>query len=138
MTDDVAIGLAEEVLAPGRTAVAVTGRRRSKIGTHAFLIAICAIWIFPLAWTVYTSLRPYGETARLGYVSVGGIYNFDNFGKAVQGMDLWLHLFDTLIVVVPAVILVLLLASMLAFAVARYSFRFNLALLMLFGLGLFD
>ena len=47
----------------------------------------------------------------------------------------WLHLFDTLVVVVPAVILVLFLASMLAFAVSRYSFRFNLALLMLFTAG---
>jgi multiple sugar transport system permease protein len=138
MTDDVAaVGIAKEVLSGGRTSEVVTGKRRSKTGTHAFLIAICAVWIFPLAWTVYTAFRPYADTAgnERGYVSIGGAYNLDNFGKAIQGMDLWLHLFDTLIVVVPAMILVLFLASMLAFAVARYSFRFNLALLMLFTAG---
>jgi multiple sugar transport system permease protein len=136
MTDDVApVGLADELLAPSRTASVVSGRRKSKVGTHAFLIVICAIWLFPLAWTVYTALRPYGDTAKLGYVSIGGTYNLDNFVNAAKGMELWLHLFDTLIVVVPGVLLVLGLASMLAFAVARYSFRFNIALLMLFTAG---
>jgi multiple sugar transport system permease protein len=50
-------------------------------------------------------------------------------------MELMPHLFNTLVVVVPAVIVVLFLASMLAFAVSRYSFRFNVALLMLFTAG---
>lgn len=136
MTDEVATTqLAHEVLTGGRSTEVVTGRRRSKTGTHFFLILICATWIFPLAWTLYTSLRPYGDTAKLGYVSVGGTYSLDNFFNAAQGMDLWLHLFDTLVVVVPAMIIVLFLASMLAFAVSRYSFRFNVALLMLFTAG---
>ena len=36
---------------------------------------------------------------------------------------------------VPAVIIVLLIASVVAFAVSRFSFRFNLFLLMLFTAG---
>jgi len=110
-------------------------RHRPKYGTHAFLIAMTVLWVFPLAWTVYTAFRPYSDTAALGYVSIGGSYNLDNFFKAADGMDLWLHLFDTLIVVVPAMILVLFFASMIAFAVSRYSFRFNVAMLMLFTAG---
>jgi multiple sugar transport system permease protein len=112
-----------------------TKRRRPHYGTHAFLIAICVLWIFPLAWTLYTSFRPYGETARLGYVSVGGAYNLDNFVKAWTDAQLLSHFVNTLIVVVPAMILVLFFASMIAFAVSRYSFRFNIALLMLFTAG---
>ncbi len=137
MTDDVGTaGLAAEVLSGSRSRDVVTGKRkRPHFGTHAFLIAIAILWFFPLGWTIYTSLRPYRDTAALGYVSFGGTYSLDNFFRAAQGMDLWLHLFDTLIVVVPAMILVLFLASMLAFAVARYSFRFNVALLMLFTAG---
>jgi multiple sugar transport system permease protein len=137
MTEDVGtVGLAAEVLTGSRKAEVVTGkRRRRRYGTHAFLIAIAVLWFFPLGWTIYTSLRPYGETNRLGYFSVGGTYSLDNFFNAAKGMDLWLHLFDTLVVVVPAMVLVLFLASMLAFAVSRYSFRFNIALLMLFTAG---
>ena len=124
------------VLAHTRTDEPVTGRRRRpRYATHLFLIAISVLWLFPLAWTIYTSFRPYADTARLGYVSVGGTYSLDNFFKAAQGMDLWQHLFDTLIVVVPAMILVLWFASMIAVAVSRYSFRFNIALLMLFTAG---
>jgi multiple sugar transport system permease protein len=137
MTDEAGAELlTAEALATAHTTDVVTGkRRRSRYWTHIFLIAISVLWIFPLAWTIYTAFRPYGETARLGYVSIGGTYNLDNFGRAAQGMELWLHLFDTLIVVVPALILVLFLASMLAVAVSRYSFRFNIALLMLFTAG---
>jgi multiple sugar transport system permease protein len=117
-----------------RTAEAVR-RHRPRYGTHAFLIAIAVLWVFPLAWAVYTSLRPYGETARLGYVSVGGAYNFDNFVNAWNQAELPHFYLNTLIIVIPAMILVLFFASMIAFAVSRYSFRFNLAMLMLFTAG---
>ncbi len=109
--------------------------RRPKFGTHAFLIAICVLWVFPLAWTAYTAFRPYGETARLGYVSIGGTYNLANFFKAWTDAELPLHFLNTLIVVVPAMILVLFFASMIAVAVSRYSFKFSVALLMLFTAG---
>jgi ABC-type Fe3+ transport system permease subunit len=44
-------------------------------------------------------------------------------------------LLEHLIILIPAVIVVLLLASAIAFAVSRFSFRFNLFLLMLFTAG---
>jgi multiple sugar transport system permease protein len=124
-----------DVLTRTETTTVVGRKRRRRYGTHAFLIAIAVLWAFPLAWAIYTSLRPYGDTARLGYVSIGGAYNFDNFVRAWDRAELPLHLFDTLVIVVPAMVLVLLFASMIAFAVSRYSFRFNLALLMLFTAG---
>jgi len=106
-----------------------------RVALHAFLIGIAAIWLFPLVWGVYTSLRPYSDTARLGYVSIGGNYNLNNFVKAFTQADLPHYYLNTLIIVIPAMVLVLLFASMVAFAVSRYSFRFNLALLMLFTAG---
>ncbi len=124
-----------DAIARAEPIVGTRRRRRTRVFTHLFLIVVSLIWLFPLAWAVYTSLRPYGETARLGYFSIGGTYSLDNFPKAIAGMDLWLHLFDTLIVVVPAMILILWFASMIAFAVSRYSFKFNITLLMLFTAG---
>lgn len=112
-------------------------RRPRRLLLHAFLIGMCALWLFPLAWAVYTSLRPYSDTARsaYGYISIGGAYNFDNFVNAWDRANLPQYYLNTLLVVVPAVIVVLLLSSMVAFAVARFSFRFNVALLMLFTAG---
>ena len=82
-------------------------------------------------------LRPYGDTGgnARGYVSIGGAYGFQNFVNAWTRVDIPKYFGNTMIVVVPAVILTLLLASMVAFAVSRYSWRFNLVLLMLFTAG---
>ncbi len=116
----------------------VSGKhRRPHYFTHAFLIVVSLLWFMPLGWAVYTSLRPYADTGgnARGYFSIGGAYNLDNFFKAWDQAQLPLHFVNTIVVVVPALILILLFSSMVAVAVSRYSFRFNLAMLMLFTAG---
>src|SRR6266498_1060572 len=76
--------------------------------------------VAPLVWTVYTSLRPYQDTFRLGYFSIGGHYGFGNFTNAWNQADLIRFYGNTLIVTVPAVVLTLLLASFVAFAVSHH------------------
>jgi multiple sugar transport system permease protein len=118
--------------------VAVARKRRlrpGRFGLHAFLIAISALWLFPLLWTVYTSLRPYGDTARDGYVSIATSLTFQNYFNAWDQGRIPMFFLNTIIILIPAVIIVLLLASAIAFAVSRFSFRFNLFLLMLFTAG---
>jgi len=112
----------------------LTGQR---VALHAFLVTVSIAWLFPLVWAIYTSLRPYGDTAgnARGYFSIGGSYNFDNFVNAWNQAELPHFYFNTFVIVVPAVLTVLLFASMVAFAVSRYSFRFNLVLLMIFTAG---
>jgi multiple sugar transport system permease protein len=99
---------------------------------HGFLLAISVVWLLPLAWAVFTSLRPYEDTARNGYVSLPSVLNLDNFVQAWNQAELFRYFLNTAVIVVPAVILVLFLGSMMAFSVSRYSWRFNLSLLMLF------
>lgn len=125
---------------PGRpaTPAAAAPRRRirpQRILLHAFLITTSLIWLAPVLWAVYTSLRPYGDTARLGYVTIGGTYDLQNYVDAWTKAELPKYFLNTIIIVVPAVFLVLLLAAMVAFAVSRYSWRFNVLLLMLFTAG---
>lgn len=114
------------------TGTAARDKKLRRYGLHAFLIAISLIWLLPLAWAVYTSFRPYEETNRLGYVSIGGAYNFDNYIYAWTQGELIKYFINTVIILVPAVVLVLFLASMMAFTVSRYSWRLNLILLMVF------
>ncbi len=111
------------------------GRRTKRIKRtvlHAFLIVMSLVWLFPLAYAVYTSFRPFAETAKLGYVSLPQHLTFDNYVHAWVQADLPKFFLNTVIIVVPAMIIVLFLASMMAFAVSRYSFRFNVGLLLLF------
>jgi multiple sugar transport system permease protein len=112
-------------------------RRRSairwpRIGMHVFLIVAALLWLAPVLWTLYTSLRPYSETARKGYVSLPEHITFDNYSNAWTQGDIPHYFLNSLYITVPAVILTLFLASCVAFVVARMSFRFNVAMLILF------
>lgn len=120
------------VLAPARHRRRI---RPARVLLHIFLAVVSLVWLVPVLWAVYTSFRPYGETARLGYVSIGGTYGLQNYIDAWAKADLPKYFANTIIIVLPAIVLVLLLSSMLAFAVSRFSWRFNLGLLMLFTAG---
>ena len=129
--------MTENALAYQQSAVATNARRRKTLrraGLQAFLIAMSLIWLLPLLWALYTSFRPYEDTAGdpRGYVSIGGAYNLDNYISAWTQGELPKYFLNTVIIMVPAVILVLFLASMMAFTVSRYSWRLNLILLMVF------
>ncbi|WP_078864035.1 MULTISPECIES: carbohydrate ABC transporter permease [unclassified Streptomyces] len=102
---------------------------------HTFLVITCLIWIAPLIYALYTALRPYEDTQRLGYVSVGGHYNLHNFTAAWQQAELPHYFWNSALITVPALIITLLLSSMVAFVVARFRFRINIALLVLFTAG---
>ena len=109
--------------------------KRSRVALHAFLIVVCSIWIFPLLWAVYISLRPLGDTALHGDFSLPSTLNFQNFIDAWTQANLPYYYLNTLIVAVPAVAITLLLSSMLAFALTRANTRFNLFMLLLFTAG---
>ena len=111
------------------------GKTVRRAALHAFLIVSCGIWLLPVLWAVYTSLRPYADTAARGYVSLPNGMNLDNYINAWNQANLLQHYLNTLIVVIPAVILTIGLASMVAFAVSRYSWRFNVLVLLLFTAG---
>ena len=70
---------------PRQRAVTAYRRRRlrpARVVLHAFLIGTCLVWLAPLLWAVYTSLRPYADTAERGYVSLPGKLGFSNFTTA--------------------------------------------------------
>ena len=74
-----------------KPAVAIRPRRRirwQRVALHAFLIALAALWLFPLAWVAYTALRPISDTIVNGYVSLPSTLNFDNFISAWNQAEL--------------------------------------------------
>jgi multiple sugar transport system permease protein len=115
-----------------------TGQVRPKWrtrGLQIFLLVTALVWLAPLIWAFYTSLRPFEETFIRGYFSFGGEYNLDNYSQAWQDAEMLKYFINTLIITVPAVFITLLFSSAAAFALSRFSFRFNLILLMLFTAG---
>ncbi len=113
-------------------------RNKQKIKDRyiSLFIGIFAIlWIFPILWTLWSSFRPYSEIRARGTFSMPEEFGFFNYTTAISRMELPTYLYNSFIITVPAVFLTLLFGSLIAFVVSRYSFRFNVAMLLLFTAG---
>ena len=109
--------------------------RWQRLILHAFLITMAIVWMFPILWTLFTALRPYGDTIRDGYVSFPRTLTLDNFFKAWTDAEIPKYFLNTMIVAIPGVTLTLFVSSMLGFVFSRFSFKANLLLLMMFTAG---
>ena len=113
-----------------------TGRvRPARVALHAFLITTAVVWMIPIIGAIYVAFRPYGETSKNGIFTWPKKLMLSNFTGAFKQGEMARHFWVTMLIVVPALVLTLMLASFMAFAVSRYSFKFNLALLVLFTAG---
>jgi multiple sugar transport system permease protein len=124
--------------APVAVAAAKTRRSRirwQRVVLYVFLTVLALVWLFPILWTLLQALRPYGDTISDGYVSWPKHLSLDNFVAAWQQGELGGYFINTIIIAVPAVIGTLWISSMLGFLFARFSFRANILLLMLFTAG---
>jgi multiple sugar transport system permease protein len=122
---------------PAGSNAAETGSRRGKrhYGTHIFLAVMAVIWLIPLLWTLFTALRPKADTDKYGYFSLQGSFSFDNFVQAWNQGGFSKYFWNSVLITVPSVILTLFLASLMAFAVSRFSWKFNVTLLIMFTAG---
>ncbi|MGI5397562.1 carbohydrate ABC transporter permease [Streptomyces sp. CA-251251] len=123
---------------PERRAAAPAGspsRPRRDTGRHLLLATVSVAWLVPLLWAVYTSLRPYGDTARHGYFSWPRSLSLENFTDAWSQSGMPHFFWNSLLITVPAVLGTLLFSAAVAFFVTRFDFRLNLALLILFTAG---
>jgi multiple sugar transport system permease protein len=106
--------------------------RRSRVGLHVFLALTTLLWVSPIVWAIFTALRPYADTSQYGYVSWPKHLNFDNFKNAYTQADLPHYFFNSIIVAIPAIVIILLFSSALAFVVSRLSYWWNVPLLIFF------
>lgn len=121
---------ASPTTATSPTRTGAGGSRRGTVAT--VVVAVLALaWLFPLFWAVLNSFRDYSYTVENGYLSLGG-WTVQNYQDAWTGGDLGKHFLNSLIITVPAVLLTLFLSSLMAFVLARFSFRFGLTLLGVF------
>jgi multiple sugar transport system permease protein len=109
--------------------------RISNVLASSFIFVAAMVWILPVVWAFYTSLRPYNETAKYGYVSLPHHLTTTNFTTAWRQSGMLKYFVNSVIVTVPAVILTLVLASFVAYILSRFNFRMNIPLLILFTAG---
>ena len=115
-----------------RTVARRRALRLPRVGLHAFLIGAALIWLAPVVWALFTSFRPYSDTAEHGYVSIPHTLSLANYRNAWTQGQIPLHFWNSMVVAVPAIALILLFAASVAFVVSRFSFWFNVPLLIFF------
>jgi multiple sugar transport system permease protein len=122
---------------PAQTRPVAPGRRARplRILLHFFLALVALGWLLPLLLSVYASLRPYDETARLGYFSLPENLTLDYYGQAWSQAELPRYYLNTLIIVIPGVLITLFMASFTAFAIARLRIPGRKTLLIVFTAG---
>lgn len=123
----------ESVEAPPRRALA-TGQRAG-IVAHVFVIVMAVLWVLPLLFTLYVSLRSEADTNQHGYFSLAHSFTFSNFSEAWTQGQIFHYFLNSVKITVPAVALTLFFSSMVAFVVSRFSSTFNLIMLLLFTAG---
>ena len=106
-------------------------KKRGRPTTVAFLTLMALAWVFPILWALFNSFRTYSYTQQNGYLSLGG-WTFDNYRRAWTNAEMGKHFVNSVIITVPTVILTIFLASLAAFVLARFSYRFNLVMLAVF------
>jgi multiple sugar transport system permease protein len=111
------------------------GPRLARVASQIFMIVMTVLWVIPILFALYVALRPISETNKLGYVSLPHKLTFENFANAWTQSDMWRFFLNSVYVTVPAVLLTLFMASMVAYVVSRLSFKFNIPLLILFTAG---
>ncbi len=113
----------------------MSARRAGRIAAYGLMIGASALWVVPLLFALYISFRPYSETSQDGYVSLPHHLTLSNYLNAWTQADLPRFFINSVEITVPAVILTLFLASMVAFVVVRADIKINVALLLLFTAG---
>lgn len=116
------------------TTVAGARKRPARVVLQVFLIVMAVGWLFPVAWAFYNSLRDYDFTSVHGYFSFGG-FTLENYIHAWEQGNFGQTFYNSAVITVPSVLLTLLFSSSAAFVLARFSFKFNLTMLVLFTAG---
>jgi multiple sugar transport system permease protein len=112
-------------------------RRISRAGLHIFLSLLAFIFAWPLLYALYMSLRRYGDIVANpnGPFSLPSTLSLDNYATVWNSYPFLGYYWNTAVITIPAVILTLWISSMVAFAISKYSWRFNLLVLMIFTAG---
>ncbi len=110
--------------------------RGRKLTLTALLTFIAIVWIIPMAMALLSSFRYFeSDTLQNGPFSWPETLTLDNYREAWRVGEIPRHFWNTMFITIPALLLILLLSSMLAFACTRFSWKFNVFFLVLFTAG---
>lgn len=107
----------------------------STLTTHLVLGLWAVAVVFPMAWMIYSSFKTDQELFFSPW-TLPQTMQWDNFVRAWNDARIGDFFLNTLIVVIPALILTLIISAMAAYVLARFEFVGNRFLFYLFLMGM--
>lgn len=102
---------------------------------YIFLIAMAAMFITPLLFTLISSLKDNREIFANPF-ALPEIYRFENYIIAWKEANMGQFFFNSVFIAVSTVVLLGIVASMAAFIISRFNFKLNRLILVFFMVGM--
>lgn len=116
----------------GQMAMGVAGERALLAAiSHLILIGFTILVAFPVIWMVVASFKSRGEFTT-NIWGLPQVFTLDNYSSAWEAAHLGTALLNSLIVAGVTTALVLVLALLAGYALARFKLRFTVAIFLLF------
>ena len=100
-----------------------------------FIMVFAIAWLFPIFWTIWSSLRPYSDVLQNGLLSVPERLSFENYQVALQKMAVVKYFLNTVIILIPSIFFILFFGSLVAFGISKYNIKYKKILLLAFTAG---
>ncbi|QJD86082.1 carbohydrate ABC transporter permease [Cohnella herbarum] len=114
-------------------------RRRFTIGkiiVFAFFGLLLVTQLYPLLWLLIYSLKTNEEILSGNFFALPEIWQWSNYKAAVEGGNYWKYLSNSAFVTSITMVSVIFLASLAAFAISRFRWKYGQFVLVLFLLGM--
>ncbi|MER1985916.1 MAG: carbohydrate ABC transporter permease [Solibacillus sp.] len=107
-----------------------------KFALYFVLIVIAIIQLFPIYWLALFSLKNNYEIFNLSPLAFPEELRFENYIKVWTEGNIATYFFNSVLYTIVSVILTILLASMVTFAITRLQWRGSKVVLLLFIIGM--
>ena len=103
----------------------INKRLISKIPIQIFLVIVAIIQIYPLIWLILFSFKDNSEIFGGNIAGLPHVWRIENYESAIKQANVLKYLFNSVIVTVITIALVLLLSSMTAYEISRMKLKLS-------------
>ncbi len=108
--------------------------RLSTFITEIIMLGICAVFVIPIYYLVVSTFKTQAQIIE-SPLGLPTALNFANYLRALDGIDFFKHFFNSLLITVVSVVLIVFFGSMAAYTIARKTNRFTKILRAYFLVG---
>lgn len=121
--------------AASRVAPLATRKHINSAAKYIALTLFTLTWLLPIFATLLTSVRTMDDITLHGFWSIPSQFVIENFRNAWVAARVRQYLLNSFIITIPSLLGMLFLASLSAYALARFKFRGNLLIYFMYVAG---